>query len=146
MTAEHIQYRTANEVSISLNKNCTIDAHLSYNVEVLLTDMEFDPVPAKIPHVYTVNTVAAREHVVEIEREIRLVKERKQATLNTLTLRAVPKQVIIKLVYLTALWINTFSEKKGISKMYSPREIISVQKLDFKLHLQNGLWRVCQGE
>ena len=37
--------------------------------------IEFDPVAAKMPHV-TVNTSAACEHMGDIEREIRVVKER----------------------------------------------------------------------
>ena len=95
--------------------------------------MEFDPVDTKMLHVI-VNTSAAHEHLGDIKREIRVVKERGQCTPNTLTLRAVPKQVIIEFVYFIALWINAFPEKAVISKLYSPCEIISGHKLDFKLH------------
>ena len=49
---------------------------------------------------------AAHEKVRDIEREIRVVKYCEQAIMNTLTFRAVPKQVLIKLVYFTALWVN----------------------------------------
>jgi len=40
----------------------------------MLIDMEFDPVAEQMPHI-TVNMAAAREHVPEVEREIRTVKE-----------------------------------------------------------------------
>ena len=46
---------------------CIIYARASYNVEVLLMDMDFDPVASKILHV-KVNTEAAREHVGDIYR------------------------------------------------------------------------------
>ena len=95
--------------------------------------MKFYKIAAKMLHV-TINTAEAREHRVYIEREIRLVKECGRATLKMMPFREVSKQVIIKLVYFTALWINDFPEKAGISKVYSPCDIISGQKLDFKLH------------
>ena len=57
-------------------------------------DMEFYPVAAKILNV-TVNTTSPREHVGQIERDIRVVKERGQDTLNTLPFRAVTIRVMI---------------------------------------------------
>ena len=65
MTVKYIQYRTSNQISGSLNKACSLYASASYNIEVLLMDMEFDPVAAKIMHV-EVNTAEAREHMREI--------------------------------------------------------------------------------
>ena len=64
MTVKYIQYRTSNQISGSLNKACSLYASASYNIEVLLMDMEFDPVASKIPRV-TVNTASAREQVGE---------------------------------------------------------------------------------
>ena len=63
-----------------------------------------------------------------------MVKERGRDMLNTLPFGEVTKRVIIELFYLTALWLNAFPENRGISKVYSPREIISGHKLDFRLH------------
>ena len=68
MTVKHIQSRTANQLSRSLNKDCILYAHASYNVEFLLLYMGFDPVSSKISH-GTVYTIESREHVGEIERE-----------------------------------------------------------------------------
>ena len=96
-------------------------------------DMDFDPVAAKILYV-TINMAAAREHMGEIKREIRVVKYLGQAKLNTLPFKTVSKLVIIKLVYFTVLWHNDFPEKTVMSEVYSPREIISGRKVDFKLH------------
>ena len=62
---KHIQTSTYNRLSTSLNKSCSLYLRASYNVEVLLMDMEFDPVVAKMSHV-TFNTAAAREHVGDI--------------------------------------------------------------------------------
>ena len=96
-------------------------------------EMRFDPVSAKMLHV-KVNMEASDEHMGEIKIEIRVVKEHVKAMMNMLLFRALPKQVIIKLVYFTALWINSFPAKTVISKVYSPCEIIYGQKLDFRIH------------
>ena len=73
MTVKYIQYRSDNQISRSLNKACGLYASASYNIEVLLMDMEFDPVASKMLHV-TVNTEAAREKVGDIDRQIRVLK------------------------------------------------------------------------
>ena len=41
-------------------------------------DVEFDKLVAEMPNVI-INTSAAREHVAEVERRIRVVKERARA-------------------------------------------------------------------
>ena len=75
----------------------------------------------------------------ETERYIRAVKERVRVTLNTLPFRAVLKRVIIKLVYLNSIWLNTFPAKIVISKVYSPRDIVYENKLEFKIHCRMEL-------
>ena len=82
-TVQCMRVQTAGHLSNALDKVCKLHGSSGYIVDVMLMDMEFDPVAAKMPHI-TVNTVAAREHVAEIEHEICVVKERDRATLNTL--------------------------------------------------------------
>ena len=135
VTVEHMRSRTSNQRIRYMNKTCSLYAHASYNVEILLLDMEFDPVSSKMLH-GTVNMAEAREHVGDIEREIRVGKERERAMLNTLPFRAVPQKVITELVYFTALCLNTLPTKTGTSKVSSPSEIVSGNKLDFKLHFR----------
>ena len=98
-------------------------------------NVDFYPLASKMLHV-TINMAAARENMGDIEREIRGVKERGRATLNTPSLRALTKWFIVKLVYFTALWSNNFPENTVIYKVYSPRYIISGQNLSFKPHFR----------
>ena len=65
-----------------------------------------------------------------------MVEERGWGIINTLPFKTVPKRVIIELVYFLALWINSFPSKVGVSSTYSPQEIFTVQKLDYKKHCQ----------
>ena len=84
--------------------------------------MEFEKVSEKLSNL-EVNTTAAREHVGEIERQSRLIKERARATVADLPFNYLPKQIVIHLIYFVALWLNVFPNKNGISEKYSPREI-----------------------
>ena len=50
-------------------------------MQTALMDMEFEKLRDMLPNV-TLNTTAAREHVGEIERKIRVVKERARSTID----------------------------------------------------------------
>jgi len=50
-------------------------------VQTALMDMEFEKLRDMLPNV-TLNTTAAREHVGEIERKIRVVKETVRSTMS----------------------------------------------------------------
>ena len=86
--------------------------------------MEFKKVSEKLNNI-EVNTMSAREHVGEIERQIRLIKERSRAVVADMPFKYLPKQIVIHLVYFVALWLNAFPNKNGISEKYSPREIVT---------------------
>jgi hypothetical protein len=58
-----------------------------------------------------VNTTAAKEHVSEVERHIRLIKECRRGILNTLLFKKMPQIIFIKLIYHVVLWLNAFPTK-----------------------------------
>ena len=86
-------------------------------------DYEFECLKTLMPNV-TLNTTAASEHVGEIERKIRVIKERAWCTVNTLPYPVLPDLMLIELVHFCVMWMNSFPAKSGISEKYSPREII----------------------
>ena len=88
--------------------------------------MEFEKVSEKLNNI-EVNTTAAREHVGEIERQIRLIKERARAMVADMPFKYIPKQIVIHLIYFVALWLNAFPNKNGISEKYSPRKIVTTR-------------------
>jgi hypothetical protein len=45
-----------------------------------------------------------------------------------------PKLMIIELMHFCVMWMNSFPVKSGVSKKWSPRELVSRHKLDVKLH------------
>jgi hypothetical protein len=81
-----------------------------------------------------INTTAAREHVGEIERSHRTLKERARCVVSDLPYTVLPMQMVIHLVYFVVLWLNAFPNKQGISENLSPREIVTRKKISFVKH------------
>ena len=75
-----------------------------------------------------VNTTAAREHVGEIKRGIRYLKERARCSVSTLAhagIKFLAKPIIIQLVYNITMFVNAVPDALGVSERYSPRELIT---------------------
>jgi len=66
-----------------------------------------------------INTTAAKEHVPEIERRIRVTKECRRALFNTLPFKKMPQLILIELIYHVVLWLNAFPSKLGISESHT---------------------------
>jgi hypothetical protein len=106
-------------------------------------DNEFEKLRPLVPGI-NINTTAAKEHVPEIERRIRVIKERGRALLNTLPFNQMPQVILIELIYHVVLWLNAFPSKSGISETLSPREIVLRHKLDFKRHCRAPFGSYCE--
>ena len=89
-------------------------------VQTALLDIEFEPVKEPLLNKVVVNTSAAKEHVAEIERCIRTVKEKCRCTVSTLPFTVLPKLVVINIVYHEVMWANAFPNKKGVSETFPP--------------------------
>ena len=70
-----------------------------------MMDMEFEVLKDLLPNI-TLNTTAAREHVGEIERKIRVIKERARGTISMLPYTTLPKLVLIELLHFCVMWLN----------------------------------------
>jgi hypothetical protein len=104
-----------------------------FQVGTVLMDNEFESLRSLVP-IIIVNMMAAKEHVPEIERRIRLIKEQGQGILNTLPYKKMPQLMLIELIYHIVLSLNTFPMKLGVSAMLSPRKLVMRHKLDFAKH------------
>jgi hypothetical protein len=71
--------------------------------------------------------------VGEIERKIRMIKERARGTISTLPYVMLPKLIIIKLMHFCMMWVNSSPVKLRKSEKYCPRELVTRHKLDAKL-------------
>ena len=81
-----------------------------------------------------VDIASAREHIGEIERGIRFIKEQCCGTQAIIPFKQLQKPFVINLVYFSVMWINMFSSTQGISKNLYPHKIVLKQSIIFERH------------
>ena len=98
-------------------------------------DGQFEPLRGNLAELGIVlNTASNGEHVPEIERQIRTVKERTRAIYCTLPFKKMPRRLIIEIVYAANYWLNMFPRKGGVSKTLSPRALLTGQTWSYTTH------------
>ena len=90
------------------------------------------------------NLTAAGEHVPEIERSIRTLKERTRTTCHGLPYRCHPTQLTVANVRYNNTWLNWEIAKDGASKTISPRTIIWGDSSDYNTHCRIELGSYCE--
>ncbi|KAL7502475.1 hypothetical protein ACHAXN_000430 [Cyclotella atomus] len=121
ITAEFTPVRTAKNLAANIKHILQVYVRGGFKVSTLLMDNEFDCLVPLLPQlVLVVNTPAAREHVTDIERRIRTVKERGRGTKNVLPYERLPKLMLIELINFAVFWLNAFPSDLGISDELSP--------------------------
>ena len=107
-------------------------------------DMEFDKTVDELSDRTVVNTSASQGHVAEIERQICTIKERCRAVASTLLFEVIPKLIVANIVYFVVLWMDVFPVQNGVSKVYSPRSIVTCTKLSWKRHCKVLFGSYCE--
>ena len=101
VTVEHTPVRTAK----SLVKNIRV-LHVydkaGFTVRYVMMDGEFEKVKELLSAIVCKKT-AAKEHIAEAERKIRVVKERNRGVVNTLPFTYIPRRMKIEFIYFVAL-------------------------------------------
>ena len=105
--------------------------------------MVFEKIKDLIPMI-NVNISATNENVVEVEQRIRTINERYRGAMGTLPFTYIPQQLIIGLVQFITMWFNAFANIFGISRKWSPREIICRHKLDADNHCKTPFGAHCK--
>ena len=141
ITIEHAPKCTASHLGFLLQCIINVYAWAGFHVHAILMDNEFEKVKDHIPMVI-VNTPAVAEHVAEIERRIRTIKERCRGIMCTLPYTALPTQILIHLLHFVVMWLNNSPSATGISSRFSPREIILCTPLKYKQHCRSPLGHI----
>jgi hypothetical protein len=87
--------------------------------------------------------VSANKHIPEIERRIRVVKERCRTTRHSLPFHTIPKLTTIHIV-LNVVKLLNFFQRRGEFLTLSPKTIMSGETLDYKKYLSLQLGQYCQ--
>ena len=69
--------------------------HHGFRVTAILADLEFEPLCPWLP---MLNCCGANEHILDVERYIRTLKDRTWSTYQTLPYKYIPQIILIHLV------------------------------------------------
>ena len=107
-----------------------------FRLQQVNADNEFEPLRVGLLDLggIELNTCANDEHVPEIERYIRTVKDRARCVYNSVPFRKMPSRMTVEMIMASVFWLNMFPATDGISDSLSPRAIISGLKLDYNKH------------
>jgi hypothetical protein len=130
-TAEMIPNQNGTTLITGLKQVKAIYAKRGFIITSVLMDGQFDSLRGDIADLQiTLNTVARDEHVPEVERQVRTIKERARAVYNTLPFPKLPARMTIELIYYSVFWLNYFPAAGGVSQVLSPWSFMTGLQLD----------------
>jgi hypothetical protein len=134
-TVEMIMNRQQKTILGAVTQVCQLYKTKGFQVDNILMDGEFECLRGDLAALGVgLNITSNDEHVGDIERYIRTVKERTRSIYNTLPFQQLPTRLIIEMVYTSVFWLNCFPNKNGISTSLSPRAIITGMSIDYNSH------------
>ena len=114
-------------------------------ITYLLCDNE-SAVKACIPflneNLITVNQTPKNEHVPEVERAARTLKERVHAAWNTLPYK-LPETMVVQLTYYACMMLNMFLKSNSVAGV-TPRELFTGVRIDYKRDCKLGFGEYVQ--
>jgi Reverse transcriptase (RNA-dependent DNA polymerase) len=134
-TIEAIPNRKQATLLKAIHHVAAIYQRAGFRLRFMLMDNEFKCLdPALTAMGVTFNDVACGEHVPEIERYNRTVKERMRAALNSLPFTKLPSRLVIELASREVFWLNSFPAVNGISATLSPSTIVTGRTINYGRH------------
>ena len=101
----------------------------------MLGDGQFESMRGEIADMGALlNVVSEGEHVPEIERHNRTIKDRVRCIYNMQIAKHFPPVFIVEMVYASVFWRNMFALKGDIFTTQSPAEFILNRKIDYNAH------------
>jgi Reverse transcriptase (RNA-dependent DNA polymerase)/Zinc knuckle len=136
-TCEALATRKPNVIINALkNVKATYDQR-GFIIDCFLMDGEFESCRAGIASMnIMLNITSNAEHVPDIERYIRTVKERARCIFSTLPFKKIPKRMIIEMIFYVVFWLNALPALNGVSSTISPRGIVIGSSIDFVKHVR----------
>jgi hypothetical protein len=133
ITAEAIKSRQKKVLVDALKQVVNLYKCFGFHVHTCFADGEFTHLQHQVEGVY-LDTTGHDEHVGDIERVIRVIKERVRSVRSSMPCTRVPRRIIIELVTFCVFWLNSFPPKGGVSRTYSPRTLLLGTTVSQRLH------------
>ena len=142
----YVPDKSASTLRTAIDKVMDTYTANEFTISEMMTDGE-SAIGALIPYYQSkgiLTDVAPKgQHVPEVERAIRHVKEKARAVYNTLPY-TLTNMMIVYLVYYAVRCINMFPKKGSVDPDQSPREMFTGRKVDYKLECLLQFGEYCQ--
>jgi hypothetical protein len=102
-----------------------------FTVKYVFVDIQFEGLRNRMRDIVMINVVSQQEHVPEMERFIRVIKERTRATHAMLPFTRIPKKVLVAMLTNNVFYINAFPWPQGVLQELSPYTIVKGAILDY---------------
>ena len=104
------------------------------NIKFILTDNEFDSLRDDLRTDFGIilNTSSANEHVPEMERQIRSIKDSMRSSRTTLPFDIVPIMMTLACCKYHVMWMNMFPSENSLSAVFGPRVFLEQHYPNYK--------------
>jgi hypothetical protein len=128
MLVTHLSNGKALTIFNALRSMCCYYLQQGFQIVFIKGNNEFALLEAWMATVYGAlknNLGSANEHVPEIERKIRVIKERVRAVIYSISFNSLPAQMLVHAVLFVTKQLNLFPMKGRLSLKLSPKQIMS---------------------
>jgi hypothetical protein len=134
-TIEKLNNKQDSTLVLAITKVCRLYERRGFEIHICMMDNEFESIRGSLLlNKIALNTCAPGEHVPEIERKIRTVKERIQGVVHTLPFHRLPNLLIVHVALFSVMWMNFFPPGAGASPTVSPQAIVTGFSADYEVH------------
>jgi hypothetical protein len=133
-TIENLKNQQVTTVASALDTVIHLYHQWGLVVGTINADGKFEPLQEVLTSV-SFNLCAKEEHVPEIERYIRTVKDRMHSGYNSLPFERIPCMMVIHLAANAVFWLNAFPHPDGMSNTLSLCYLLTGQPLDYRKHV-----------
>ena len=145
LTVHHIQNKKHDTIWKCICQASNLYKHRGFHIKHLLTDHEFQPLEARLLSIdICLNATAASEHSPEIERSIRVIKERARSFIVLLPFSHLPRLIKQHLIHYLVSMINLTIHPNSVSPFLSPATIVTGISLNVDVHCRLQFCSYCQ--
>ncbi|KAG7356172.1 enoyl-CoA hydratase [Nitzschia inconspicua] len=104
-----------------------------FRISAIYADPEFEGLRHWFPQL---ETCGADDHIGDVERSIRTIKDRVRSTYRMLPFRQIPRIILGHLVHNAVFWLNSFPSGTGPTTHHSPAYLMTGRQVTYKAHAQ----------
>ena len=138
-TVEHMNNMSKTNIYKCIESVINLYHKRGFQINTVLGDEQFDVISEQLQQNFNINfnPASAFEHIGDIKRMIRTIKERIRAAMSSYPWKkSIPKLITKETVKHIVKMINAFPPKSGITTKLSPRNIITGKSLNYKHHFK----------